>query len=115
MNLFENLTQIVAEFPTRIMRLEFSNIADPPNMITNTVHFVIAPLQFASADLLAKIDRLKHRTIRVAAPADVVNFTCAWRGDKFLERFDQIDAVNVIADLFPFVSENAIWTTGHGT
>src|SRR5215475_6720274 len=115
MDFRENSAQVITEFPVRIMALKLPNVADPPDMITNPIRFFIAPLQFASADLLAKIDRLKHRTIRVATPADVVNFTCARRGDKFLERFDQIDAVNVIADLFPFVSEHAIRATGHRT
>ncbi len=31
------------------------------------------------------------------------------------ERFDQIEAVNVVADLFSFVAENPIRSAAHGT
>ena len=43
MNFFKNLAQTVAEFPVRIMRLEFSDIADPPNVVANAIGFLVVP------------------------------------------------------------------------
>ena len=48
------------------------------------------------------------------ATADVVNFARARRSDEFGERFDQIETVNVIADLFGIVAEDPIGSAAHG-
>ena len=50
----------------------------------------------------------------MAAPADVVNFAGARRANECGEGFDQIEAVNVVAHLFSFVTENAIRPAAHG-
>src|ERR1700737_4888021 len=48
------------------------------------------------------------------ASADVVNLASSWRANELRERLDEIKAVNVVADLFAFVSEHAIRTIVHG-
>ena len=42
------------------------------------------------------------------AAANVINFCYPRRANEFNECFDKIEAVNVIAHLFPFVSEDPI-------
>src|SRR6266542_4421339 len=43
MNLFENFAHPVAKFPSWIMRLKLSHIADPPNVVADAVRFLIGP------------------------------------------------------------------------
>ena len=51
----------------------------------------------------------------MAATADVVDLAGARGTDEFRKRFDQIEAVNVVADLFSFVAENPVRSAAHGT
>jgi hypothetical protein len=37
MNFFQNFSQTVAKFPGRIVSLEFSNVADPPDVVADPV------------------------------------------------------------------------------
>src|SRR4030095_12602914 len=48
------------------------------------------------------------RTIAVTAAANVINFSAARRANEFQKCVDEVEAVNIIAHLFTFVSENAI-------
>jgi hypothetical protein len=44
MNLFENFAHAVTKFPVRIMRLELSHIANPPDVVADAVAFFIGPV-----------------------------------------------------------------------
>src|SRR5690348_2837269 len=50
----------------------------------------------------------------MTAAADIVNLARARRANEFSDRADQIEAVNVIADLFALVAEYTIGPAGHG-
>src|SRR6266404_6703793 len=114
MDLAQNSAKIVTELPVRVMTLEFSNVADPPDLIADPVLFFVLPFQFSAADLLAKIDRFQHRTIAMPAAADVVNLARSRRANEFSERFHEIETVNVVAHLFAFVAEHAIGALLYG-
>ena len=49
----------------------------------------------------------------MAATADVVDLASARGADELRKRFNQIEAVNVVADLFPFVPENPVGSATH--
>ena len=102
-NLFEDIAHPVAKFPFRIMRLELSHVTDPPDVVADAIGFLVAPVQFFAADLLAHFDGFEHGTVAVAATPDVVDLASARGADEFGKRFDQIEAMNVVADLFSFV------------
>src|SRR5439155_1159956 len=60
------------------------------------------------ADFLAELNRLEHRAIAVAAAPDVVDFPNARRPNERSESLNQLEAVDVVAHLFPLVAEDAI-------
>ena len=41
MNFFQNFSQTVAKIPGRIVSLEFSNVADPPDVVADPVRLFI--------------------------------------------------------------------------
>ncbi len=43
MNFFQNFSQTVAKFPGGIVFLEFSNVADPPDVVADPVRLLVAP------------------------------------------------------------------------
>src|SRR4051812_21744515 len=51
----------------------------------------------------------------MAAAPDVVDLASARGGDELRKRFDQIEAMNVVADLFSFVAENPVRSAAYGT
>src|SRR5438067_124213 len=99
----------------RIMLLEFPNIADPPDVVADSVFLLVTPLQSSAADFLAQFDGFQDGAVAVPASADVVDFTNPRRADEFHKRFHQIKAVNVIPHLFAFVSEYTIRAVAYRT
>src|SRR5262245_50681357 len=97
------------------MRLELAHVADPPDVVADAIGFLVPPVYFVAADLFAHLNGFEHGTVAVAATADVVNLRHAWGANEFRKRFDQIEAVNIIADLFSLVTENPVRSTAHGT
>ena len=63
---------------------------------------------------VSEFDAFKHGAIGVAAAADVIDLTGTRRLDEMPKRFHQIVAVNVVADLFAFVTEHPIRLAGCG-
>ena len=90
------------------MRLKFPHIADPPDVIADAIVLLVVPGEFAAADFFTERNRFEHRAIAKAATAHVVNFRDARLIDEGGKRFDQIEAVNVIAHLFALVTKDAI-------
>jgi hypothetical protein len=43
MNFFQNFPKTVAKFPGGIVLLKFSHVADPPDVVADTVRLLIAP------------------------------------------------------------------------
>ena len=97
------------------MLLKLSHIADPPDVVSDPVRLLVAPSQFASTYFLAKGNRFEHRTVAVPAAADVVHFSAARRANELCKRFDQVEAVDVITNLFALVSEDAVRPAAHRT
>jgi len=56
---------------------------------------------------------MQRNLARFDAAADVVDLARTRAVDEFGKRFDQIETVNVIADLFSLVTEQPIWSATH--
>src|SRR5574338_56571 len=97
------------------MRLEFSHITDPPDMVADAIGLFVAPIYFLAADLFAHLDGFQHRAVAVTAPTDVIDFARSRTANKFYERIHEIGAVDIIADLFSFVTKDPVRSAGHGT
>src|SRR5215203_816275 len=108
-DLLQDFAQSVAKSPTRIVLLKLSHVADPPDVIANSVTFFVAPGELPAADLLAQLNRFAHRTIAVSAAAEVVDLAASRRVDEGRKCFHQIEAVDVIAHLLAAITEDAIW------
>src|SRR5215471_3573929 len=77
-DLLQNAPQVVVIFPLRIVRLEFSDIRDIPDVIAGAVFISVAVLQFLAGNLFAQGDRFHHRAIAVARAPDVVDLAAPW-------------------------------------
>src|SRR5262245_38697088 len=73
MNFPKNVLQVILVSPTGKMSLEFANVADPPDMVPDSVVLHVGPVELAATDVLTRFNRLKHGTARVATSSDVVN------------------------------------------
>src|SRR5215217_5627084 len=92
---------------------ELPNIADPPNVVADPVVLDIFPRKFATADFLAEFNRLQHRAIGMATAPDVINLRHARRPNEGHKRLHQIETVNVVPDLLPLVTEDAVRAPAH--
>lgn len=77
MDLAANPRNVVLQCPRRIVRLEFTYIADPPNMVTHAIRLGIGVVHRLPRDLFADSDGLHHRAIAEPRSAHVVNFAAA--------------------------------------
>ena len=56
-----------------IVRLEFPDVADPPDVVSLSIVTAILPVHFPAGDLLAHGNSLKHGTVGKSAATDVVD------------------------------------------
>jgi len=108
MNFLQDFAHPMAKFPAWIMRLKFSHVADPPDMIADAIGFFVAPIQLFAADFFAHCDGLQHGTVTVPAAANVIDLSATRRANEFGKRLDQIEAVDIVAHLFALVAKHAI-------
>src|SRR6185312_16003070 len=59
-DLTQDVRHVVADPPRRMVSLERVEVADPPAMIADPAFLSEAPVELASGDLLAQLDRLEH-------------------------------------------------------
>src|SRR4051794_29649332 len=108
MNLTKNVAHVPCDSPFRIIPFEGLQITYPPAVITDAIALVQAPVELTPANLLAELDRLKHRAVAVAASADVVNRGHSRSPMKGLERGHEICRVNVVAHLLAAIAEHGV-------
>src|SRR5674476_1071926 len=107
-NLLQNRFQIELVFPIGIVLLKFPHVADPPDMVADAVVLDVSPVEFFAADFFAERNRFEHRTVRVTAATQVINFAGTRLQRKLPERLDEVATVNVVANLLALVTEHAI-------
>ena len=113
MDFAQNSEAVKLQFVSGIMRLELSDVADPPDMVTFTILRAIFPVHLAARDLLSHRDSFEHGTIRKAAATNVVDHSRSGRLEKPVERSHQVRAVHVVANLFAFIAKNGIAGPGN--
>src|SRR5512146_1233354 len=113
-NLLEDSRHIVYHVPVRVMRLEFIQVTDVPDVVTDAVLFGISPIDLAGRNLLAKLDSLEHRAVAEATAPHVVNLAVAGIFIELVERVDQVGGVDVVAHLLTLVAENGVWFSRSG-
>jgi hypothetical protein len=79
MDLGEHPANVEGKAPLRIVRLEATYIANPPDVIADAIVFDIGPVHRASSQLLAQRDGFKHRTVGVARASDIIDLSVARR------------------------------------
>ena len=73
----QDLPDTVDLFPSRVVRLEFRNIRDPPYVVAAPMDGIISDVHAAAGQLLAHADGFQHRTIGETAPAGIVDLAAA--------------------------------------
>lgn len=56
-----------------IVRLEFPDVADPPDVVSLSILTAVLPVHFPTGDLLAHGNGFQHGTVRKTAAADVID------------------------------------------
>ena len=77
-NFVERFAQVITKFPTWVMLLKLADVANPPDVIANSVFLLVFPSHFPATDLFAQTDRFQDGAIGMAASANVVNLTSSW-------------------------------------
>ena len=96
------------------MLLKLSDVADPPDVIADSIFVFVFPVQFSAADFFAEIDRFEDGAVGMPAPADVIDFAGARGIDEFGKGLHQIETMNVVAYLLALVTENSIRAPSNG-
>ena len=100
-------------FLFREIGFKFSYITDPPNMIANPVMFFICPYHFSIRKFFTDIESLKYWTIGIPWTTFIIDFTYTRFKIELPEHIDKVMTMNVIPDLFSFVSKNSVWISVH--
>ena len=108
-DLLDRIFEAELLLPLRVMFLEFSQVADVPDVVAATVLVDDGVIHFVAGDLLTQVNRLQNRTAVLPAPAHVVNF-----GDfriliNMPKGIDEIVTMDVVAHLFTFITEDRVF------
>src|SRR5579884_4133976 len=98
-DLVQDLANASRHAPLRVVRAERREVADPPAVVSHARPLAERPVELAAGDLLAQLDRLEHRAVRLAPAADVVDRPGPRRPPERVERGDEVGRVDVVADL----------------
>ena len=104
----EDVLDGVLVFPVRVVALEFADVADIPDVVADAVFFEVGEVELFACESLADADGLEHGAVRVAAAADVIDFSNAGTFIELDEGGDEVVGVDVITDLFSFIAKDAV-------
>ena len=113
-HLRNDLMQRDANVPLGIVASELGKVADVTDMIAFAIVITQREIDLVSADLFDHRDPFQHAGRVVAATADVVDLAGTWVFRERLERFDDVAAFDLVANLFALVAKNRVGLTGHG-
>lgn len=65
----QDVPDVIGQVPFGVMILKFTDVADPPNVIANSVGLLIGPIEFLAGNILTGFNRLEHRTTTEATTA----------------------------------------------
>ena len=73
MDFTEDRQTVKLQFVPGIVRLEFSDVADPPDVVSLSVFTAVLPVHFPTGDLLAHGNSFQHGAVGKSAAADVID------------------------------------------
>ena len=56
----QDVSDVVGQIPAGVMILKFTDVADPPNVIANSVGFLVGPIEFLTGNVLTELNRFEH-------------------------------------------------------
>ena len=93
------------------MRLHLSQIAVITNVVADPVLINVLGLHTSASDRFDHLEGLLNRTRVILATAEIVDFRDSRRFVELVHETRYIFGVNVVPDLFTFVSVNFVLTT----
>ena len=108
-NFFQDIVNSIFEIPIGIMLFEFRNVADIPDMVADAVGFIILRNGFFSKDIFQFFDGFEHRNIGVPCATGVINFALPRILVKMPKHIDEVETVDIVADLFSLVAKNRVF------
>ena len=85
------------------MGLQFSQVAYVADVVPDAILLDVSPAHGLAGEVLDQTDAFQHRSAVLPAPAKVVDFARPRVFQEFFKRPDDVVAVDLIADLFPFI------------
>src|SRR5213078_1685990 len=89
--------------PAGVMGLQFSQVAYVADVVPDAILLDVSPAHGLAGEVLDQTDAFQHRSAVLPAPAKVVDFARPRVFQEFFKRPDDVVAVDLIADLFPFI------------
>jgi hypothetical protein len=93
---------------TRVMCLHFGEVGDVTDMVARTRLIDVGRLLRVAGNFLHLRKRFEQRATVFTTAAEIVNFRNARRLDEAIDEISDVGRVNVVADLFAFVTENVV-------
>src|SRR5216684_6093386 len=107
-NFFQDRIQAARDFPIRVMALEFPQVRDVADVVALARLFYVAPVQLSPRHPFDSVDSFEQRDAVLAASTQVVYLAGAGICREFLDRADYVVAMNVVANLFALIPEDAV-------
>ena len=83
-------------------------------MVSDAIVLDVGPVEFPAADLLAQCDGFEHGTIGMTAAAQIINLAGPRVECELPESFDEVMTMNIVSNLFPLVTEDAVRAPDRG-
>ena len=91
------------------MGSHLAKVAVVADMVTDTVFFDVCVFHWLTTEFFGDLECLKNRTTIVLPTADVVDLAAAWCFNERMNELSDIFTVNVVTNLFSFVTKYAIF------
>ena len=104
----DNSGQVVCLLPRWVMRLKLACVTDIPDVVADPVVFGVDQVHFLAGTTLTEADRLPHRAIAESAATRVVNLARPRRLVILPEHVDQVQRVDIVADLLALITEDGV-------
>src|SRR5438067_4380116 len=98
--------------PFRVVRAELRYVGNIADVVTGAAAVIIAPSDFASGRRLDHLEALQNRRVAFASPAEVIDLASPRRRHERLECPDDVNAMNLVPDLFSFVAKDGEHPSG---
>src|SRR5688500_5770788 len=106
--LLVDLGQRLGDAPAGVVGAELGHVADVADVVALSVLVDVAPLDLLAGEAFGGVHGLEHAARVWAAAAEVVDLAGAGGLGECLEGADDVEAVDVVADLLALVAEDRV-------